>query len=164
MVKVEDNGSQVVYRRGTSASWWVVFAMPVGMAIYYLLGGRDVMPYLFLGFCGVVMLVPAAFDEHFTVDTHLRAVIVSESFLGRVTRSETIPFAQVTRVAVLPNYSRERGKRNAQRDGFALMVDWTTPSEEGGMRLETYWEDSEVMAEAEKLARMLGTRVKRVEV
>jgi hypothetical protein len=36
-----------------------------------------------------VLLVPAAFDEHFVIDTQVRAVMVSESFLGRV--------AQVTR-------------------------------------------------------------------
>jgi hypothetical protein len=163
MRKVEDNGAQIVYRRGTRSAWWLVIAMPVGMVILYLLGGRELLPYLFLGFAGAVMFVPAAFNEHFVIDSHVRAMIQSEMFLGRTTRSETIPFSQATRVAVVPNYTRDRGKRNARRDGFALKLEWTTSSGEANLRLDTFWDKAQATAEAEKLARLIGTHVKDAE-
>lgn len=122
------------------------------------------MPYLFLAFAGVVMFCVAAFDEHVVIDPHVRAIVSSETFVGRTTRSETIPFSQVTRIAVMPSYTREPGKRRALRDGFALRLDWTTASGEGGIELDTFPEDAEVMAEAGKLARILSTGVERVGV
>ncbi len=162
MNKIEYHGARIVYRRGARSAWWLVIAMPAGMATLYLLGGREVMPYLFLAFAGTVMFVPAAFNEHLVIDTHARAIISSETFIGRTTRSETIPFSKVTRIAVTPGYTHEPGKRRARRNGFALRLDWTTASGDGGIVLGTFPEDAEVMAEAGKLARTLGTGIERV--
>lgn len=164
MRKVEDNGAQIIYRRGTRAAWWLVITMPIGMVILYLLGDRNTMHYLGLAFAGAVMFIPAAFDEHFVIDSHVRAMLKSETFIGRTMRSESIPFSQVTRVAVMPSYTSEPRKRGVRRDGFALMLEWTTGSGEDGIRLDTFWEDAQAMTEAEKLARILGTGVKRVEI
>jgi hypothetical protein len=165
MRKVSDSGARIVYRRGGARSaWWLVLAMPAGMIILYLLGSRDVMPYVGLAFAGAVMFLVASTDEHVAIDTHSHAIESFETFFGRPTRTETIPFSQITRVAVMPNYSRASGKRRLERDGFALGLDWTTAAGEGGIRLDTFYEDAEVMAEAEKLARILGTRVERIRV
>lgn len=162
MKKIEGDGARIVYRRGERSAWWLVFAMPAGMVILYLLGGRDLMPYVVLAFAGAVMFIPAAFNEHVVIDTHARAIISSETFIGRTTRNETIPFSKVMRIAVMPGYASEPGKRRARRDGFALRLDWATASGDGGIVLGTFPEDAEVMGEAEKLARTLGTRVERV--
>jgi hypothetical protein len=164
MRKVEDSGARIVYRRGTRSAWWLVIAMPVGMVILYLLGGRDVLPYVALAFMSAVMFFVASSDERVVIDTQVRAIESFESVFGRTTRTETIPFSQVTRVAVTPNYTRRSGNRRLERDGFALGVDWTTAAGEGGIKLEPFWEDAEVMAEAEKLAHILGTRVERIRV
>jgi hypothetical protein len=162
MWKVADSGTRIVYRRGTRSSWWLALAMPIGMVVYYLMDGRDVMPYLFLAFVSVVMLFVASSDERIVIDANARAIESTEIMFGRTARTETIPFSRVTRVAVLPNFSRGSRDRRLERDGFALGLDWTSDSGEGGIRLDTFHEDAEVMAEAEKLARMLGTRVERM--
>jgi hypothetical protein len=122
-----------------------------------------VVPYLGLTFGFAVMFFVASSDERVVIDTHARAIESFETFFGRATRTETIPFSQVTRVAVLPNFSRHPGERRLDRDGFAIGIEWTTATGEGGIRLETFYEDALVMAEAEKLARVLGTRVERVQ-
>jgi hypothetical protein len=159
MRKVEDNGVRIIYRRGARSAWWLVFAMPVGMAILFLLGDREPMHYLVFAFAGAVMFIPAAFNEHFVIDTHIRAMIQSETFLGRTTRSETIPFSQATSVTVVPNYARDGRKRSVRPDGFALEVDWTTSSGEGNIRLDNFWDKDQATAEAVKLGRLLGTHV-----
>jgi hypothetical protein len=161
---IESDDGRVVYRRGTRSAWWLAIAMPIGMLILYVLGGRKVMPYLFLAFGGIVMFVVAAFDEHVVIDIVRRAIVSSETFFGRPIRSESIPFSQVSRVAVAPNYTREPGKRRTRRDGFAVRIEWTTTSGEGGVQLDTFTEDAEVVAEAGKLARILGTDVQRIPV
>ena len=66
-----------MYRRGARSAWWLAIALPIGMAILYLLGGTDVMPYVFLAFAGAIMFFVAAFNEHVVVDTHVRTIVSS---------------------------------------------------------------------------------------
>jgi hypothetical protein len=161
MKKIREAGVRIVYRHGNPYAFLFLILIPAGWAVKYFLGS-DWMPVLVTTFMGGVMFFVAASREYVIFDTATRTVSCTDSFLGRVSRRELIPFSRITRLTVAPHYERTKGRRGKlYQSGFRLSIDWNAKWGGGGVMLDTFHEESDAMREAEALARKIDTRVER---
>lgn len=162
MKKLQEDGVRIIYRHGSPYAFLFLILIPAGWAVKYFLGS-DWLPVLVTTFMGGVMFFVAGSREYVVFDTLTRMVTCSESFLGRVSRSEVIPFRQITRLTVGPHYVRTKGRRDKTfQSSFQLSIDWKAEWGGGGRMLDTIHDENDALREAEALARKLDTRVERI--
>jgi hypothetical protein len=101
--------------------------------------------------------------EEIVFDVVTRAITCTESFYGRMLRSEVIPLDRVTRLYVEPHYERPNERRSlTYQSGFQLRLAWQGEWGGGGMLLGIIWDEAEAMREAERFAHRIGTKVERL--
>lgn len=162
MKKLREDGVRIVYRHGSPYAYLFLIVAPAGWAVKYFLGS-DWLPVVVTTFMGGVMFFVAGSREYVVFDTLTRMVTCSESFLGRVSRSEVIPFRQITRLTVGPYYVRTKGRRDKTfQSGFQLSIEWKAGWGGGGLMLDAIHDENEALREAEALARKLETKVERI--
>ncbi|HKU89641.1 MAG TPA: hypothetical protein VJP84_07590 [Steroidobacteraceae bacterium] len=162
MMKVSETDSQIVYRRGSRFSLAFVILIPVAILARVFLE-VDWLPVWVMTFMGVVMAFVGGMREEIVFDVVTRAITCTESFYGRMLRSEVIPLDRVTRLYVEPHYERPNERRSlTYQSGFQLRLAWQGEWGGGGMLLGIIWDEAEAMREAERFAHRIGTKVERL--
>jgi hypothetical protein len=159
--KLSDTGVQIVFRDGNPWAFLFLFLIPAGIAVK-VFWGTDWLPVLVCTFMGIVMFLVGAMREYVIFDTVTRTITCSQSFLGRVSRSELIPFSHITRLVIAPHYERQRGGRGkAYQSGYRLTIDWKAQWGGGGMMLDAFHDEADAARAADELARKIDAKVER---
>ena len=160
MRKVSDSGGRLEYRKGAPFALVLMLAAPLGFALNYA-ADAEWPAYMAATLSGIVGFLLGAFGERLIIDADMRTIHWSKTLLGRVRCAQTIPFARVTRIAVLAHRARAQRHRGPQRR-FRVSIEWQTAAGEGDIPVASFADPSRAADEAETLARRLAARVEHV--
>lgn len=127
---------------------------PIGWSLNYYLEGSWAA-YVVVAIIGAGAFVIGAFRETVVIDSARRAITCAKHFLWRTTESELIPFAAVTGLITKPKYARiGQGRREGQLEhtGFEIVVLWDSDWGDGGVALESFWDEADAQREVSRLA------------
>ena len=161
MYKVADSNGAITYEGGVPFALWFLILIPVGYGVGFFFEEEPWLLYAVVTLFGVVGFLIGAFGQKMVISEADRTITRITLFLGRRTGRETIPFNEVTSIVIKPRFVRHDDSDPLQQEGCTLLLEWNGASGEDLATLDTFNTNRQANEEARRLARMMGTRVRR---
>ena len=163
MYKVADSNGAITYEGGVPFALWFLILIPVGYGVGFFFEEEPWLLYTVVTLFGVVGFLIGAFGQKMVISQADRTITRITLFLGRRTGHETIPFDRVTAIVIKPRFVRHDESDPLQQEGCTVLLEWNISQSQDLATLDTFNTEREATDEARRLARMMSTRVRRID-